>query len=339
MAGVEARLELYARATRAAMEQLLAAGPPAAYLDDLVADYPRRSGKGLRPALLLACCQAHAGALEEGLGPAVALELLHNSFLIHDDVEDATPTRRGAPALHEVHGVGLAVNAGDALAGLALQPLLDPGRLGSRLAREVVDEFLTMVRLTTAGQALELGWQRDGVTDLATDDYLRMVVRKTGWYTTVAPLRLGAVVGARGTAPLDALTRFGLHLGVAFQIRDDVLSIAGSHERHGKEHLGDIREGKRTLMLIHLLNAAAEPQRAEVVDYLRAPAPARTPAAAARVLELMHEHDSIMYANAYADRMTASALDLFDEAFAAASRPAPLRFIRDLLPYVVERST
>lgn len=320
------------------MEDFLESGQPSKYLYDLIRDYPRRAGKGIRPALLLASCQAHGGSLREALGPAVALEMLHNAFLIHDDLEDASPRRRGAATLHEVHGVALAVNAGDALAALALQPLMESSLLGSRVSRRLIEEFLLMIRQTTEGQALELGWRRDNVVDLGPADYLRLVVKKTCWYTTVAPLRLGAIVGSRDTAALDSLSRFGLYLGIAFQIRDDLLSMLGSCERHGKEALGDIREGKRTLMLIHLLATAAGRDRVEVVDYLASAESERTLVDGLRVLELMEAYGSLAFAREYADGMMVAACEAFDDAFAGARGAAATEFIRELIPYVITRT-
>ena len=169
---VETTLDHYSELTRGAMDAFLIDGQPAGQLYDLVREYPGRRGKGIRPSLLLAACQAHGGTAREGLGPAVALEMMHNAFLIHDDLEDASATRRGEPTLHELHGVGLAVNAGDALASMALQPLRDNGLLGTRVAELVLDEFLTMVRVTTEGQAMELGWRRNNAIDLEPADYV-----------------------------------------------------------------------------------------------------------------------------------------------------------------------
>lgn len=334
---VEERLADYSRAIRLAMEELLAAGQPAQYLYDLVREYPRRSGKGIRPALLLATCQAHGGSLRDALGPAVALEMLHNAFLIHDDIEDASPRRRGAATLHQLHGVALAVNAGDALAALAIRPLLEDPALGSRVSRQVMAEFLTTVRQTTEGQALELGWRRDNVVDLSPAEYLQLAIKKTCWYTTVSPLRLGAVIGRRGASSLPALSRFGVYLGIAFQIRDDLLSIVGSRERHGKEALDDIREGKRTLMLIHLLATSQSPDRGRLVEFLATPDSARSAAEAAHVLELMEAYGSLDFAGEYADAMAAAAREAFDEAFADATEAVPLEFIRGLVPYVLAR--
>jgi geranylgeranyl diphosphate synthase, type II len=320
------------------MAQVLSAGQHAQYLSDLVREYPSRGGKGIRPALLLATCQAHGGSLADGLGPAVALEMLHNAFLIHDDVEDASPRRRGAATLHELHGVALAVNAGDALAAQALQPLLGSGALGSRVSSEILQEFLTMVRQTTEGQALELGWRGENVVDVQPADYLGLAVRKTCWYTTVAPLRLGAIIGSHGTAELVSLSRFGLYLGVAFQVRDDLLSLVGAREEHGKEPLEDLVEGKRTLMLIHLLAAAGDSDRAWLTGYLAEPDAATRASGAARVLELMRAYGSLEFARAYARAMTAAAADAFEEAFAGLPDASALRFLRGLIPYMVQRS-
>lgn len=338
VAEVEEQLALYSAVVRDAMDSFLAGGQPSEFLSDLVREYPRRPGKGIRPGLLLAACQAYGGSVADGLRAAVALEMLHNAFLIHDDLEDASARRRGGPSLHEAHGLPLAVNAGDALATHALEPLLDGDALGSRLSRRVVREFLTTVHTTTEGQALELGWRRDNVVDLDHTDYLRMAIRKTCWYTTVSPLRLGALIGSRGRTPLDGLSRFGSFLGVAFQIRDDVLSTASSASSNGKDALGDIREGKRTLMLIHLMAEARNDERQWLSEFLSSPEASRTPADADRVLGLMHAHGSIDFARSYAEAMATAAAASFEATFADVEEQPSVRFIRELIPYMVARS-
>jgi geranylgeranyl diphosphate synthase, type II len=335
---VEATLARYAALTRTAMEEFLVDGQPAGHLYDLIREYPGRGGKGIRPSLLLAACQAYGGAAREGIGPAVALEMMHNAFLIHDDLEDASPTRRGRPTLHELHGVGLAVNAGDALACMALQPLRDDGLLGTRIAQRVLDEFLAMVRVTTEGQAMELGWRRSNAVDLGPADYVSLTGKKTSWYTTVAPLRVGAIVGSRGTASLEALSRFGFLLGVAFQIRDDLLNLVGSDEAQGEELLADIREGKRTLMLLHLLGHATRAERDWLVRYLAAPERDRSTTDVRRVFDLMQTYGSLDFAFDYGAGIADAAGDAFDEAFAGLGASPHVSFIRGLIPYMLARS-
>lgn len=360
---VEATLARYARITSNAMDRYLenptpfrGDRAPARYLDDLVREYPSRGGKGIRPALLLATCEAFGGSLGEGLGPAVAIELAHNAFLVHDDIEDGSRRRRGRPTLHELHGTPLAVNAGDALAALALRPLRDGGPLSSRMSRRVSDEFLQMLAHTIEGQAIELGWRADNVTNLGPSDYLDLIARKTSWYTTVCPLRVGALIGSSGTASLRPLTRFGFYLGAAFQIRDDLLDLDGPTSRYGKDTLGDIREGKRTLMLLHLLGAASIDERTALIEYLAqvarsASVPTRGGGAgggegrgdepdldAHDILELMVRYGSLDYAFQFGQGIAAAAYGSFHEAFADVA-PSPARdFIEALVPYMLART-
>lgn len=328
-------LARYAELTTTAMKGFLGPEGPSPYLYDLVRDYPSRPGKGVRPALLLATCQAFGRPEEEGLGCAVALELMHNAFLVHDDVEDQSARRRGAPTLHERHGVALAVNAGDSLAHLALQPLVQDGAVSSRVKERLVAELLAVVRLTTEGQALDLGWRWDGVVDLRPEDYLTMAGQKTCWYSTVAPLRMGALIGSSGTVELGTLSRFGCYLGIAFQIRDDLLDLEQG-PGSGKEPYGDLREGKRTLMLIHLLANAAGEDRRWLRAYLRA-APAVRGDDAAGVLELMERYGSLGYAREYAVGMELEAHRVFEEAFGGLPDSEHLRFLRGLIPYMLSR--
>src|SRR5205085_12243514 len=105
---------------------------------------------------------------------------------------------------------------------------------------------------------IELGWRRDVALDLGDGDYLAMVLKKTCWYTTIFPSRAGALIGTRTEDGLDRFIRFGFFLGAAFQIQDDVLNLIGDEARYGKEIDGDIREGKRTLMLLHLLRESSD---------------------------------------------------------------------------------
>src|SRR5262249_16910126 len=154
----------------------------------------------------------------------------------HDDVEDASDTRRGRPTLHVMHGIPIAVNVGDALSVLSLGPLLrNRGTLGLRLTLRILEEAEHMARETVEGQAIELGWREWNNTDLGEDDYLRMVLKKTCWYTTIFPVRVGALIGSRDSVDLDRFLRFAFFAGAAFQIQDDVLNLIGDEARYGKE--------------------------------------------------------------------------------------------------------
>ena len=192
------------------------------------------------------------------------------------------------------------------------------------------------MRQATEGQALELGWRRENRIDLSDADYLDMAGRKTCWYTTVAPLRMGAIVGSAGTASLDALSRFGYYLGLAFQIRDDLLDLDPGISP-GSEPWGDIAEGKRTLLLIHLLSHAKGADLSWLVDYLNEPEDRRASTDPARVLALMGRYGSQAYAEEYGTQMESAAIGAFDDAFGQVPDSEPRRFLKELIPYMLAR--
>jgi geranylgeranyl diphosphate synthase type II len=333
----EAALATYRARVWPEIERRLPTGHPARWLYEPLADYPRRPGKGLRAALCLAACASYGGDDEDALGAAAAIEILHNAFLVHDDIEDGSQWRRGEPTLHQREGLPLALNVGDALAVLSFDVLRAGSRhLGRRVGRRVLDEFTTAVWRTLEGQALELGWRRDGVTDLTADDYLELVLLKSCWYTTIAPLRIGALIGSAGEAPLHHVTRFAVLLGAAFQLTDDVLNLAGHQAAYGKEIAGDLREGKRTLLLLHALANADEPDRSAAVAALHGGG--RPDDTAARLAELIDRHGSVDYAREFARGVADAAEAAFADAFGDVPHPAAAAVIGDLVTYVVDRN-
>jgi geranylgeranyl diphosphate synthase type II len=248
------------------------ASPYGPVLYDLMLDYPLRGAKGLRPALCLATCRALGGGLEAAVPTAAVLELYHNAFLIHDDVEDGSELRRDRPTLHREHGVPIAVNVGDGMLALALEPLLDNTRLiGVGKALRILQVIVRMARETAEGQALELDWVRHARWDVSDDEYRTMVVKKTAWYSFIAPVTLGAIIAGASDAQISVLQGFALELGIAFQIRDDVLNLVEAH--HGKEPCGDLWEGKHTLILLHALRSLTAAERAEAMAILARPRP------------------------------------------------------------------
>jgi geranylgeranyl diphosphate synthase type II len=334
-----ATLARYGQVVGEELRRFVGVDGPVDYLTVPVADYPSRGSKALRPSLCLATCEAFGGRLGDALPSATAIELLHNAFLVHDDIEDESLLRRGEATLHRRYGTPLALNAGDALALLSMAALRENfQRLGPRMAEKVMLEFDFMSRQTVAGQALELGWRRDNLVNLEPADYLDLIMKKTCWYTTVLPLRVGALTGSSGSADLDAMITFGLHLGAAFQIRDDILNLVGDPADYGKERLGDIVEGKRTLMLIHLLAVADEPDRRWLRSYLSRSAAARRPEETARVLELMLQYGSVAFASEFASGVARRAEVAMDYAFAGLPDTPAKRFVRDLVPFMVERT-
>ena len=222
-----------------------------------VLDYPLREAKGLRPAIAIATCRALGGGFAEILPTAAVFELLHNAFLVHDDIEDGSELRRHAPTLAVQLGVPIAVHAGDTMLSLALEPLLGNMRLlDLGRAIRLLGLIAAVMRRTAEGQALELAWIAQRRWDITPDEYVAMVTDKTAWYTFAGPIVAGAIVAEAPGALIDELTRFAIDLGVAFQIRDDMLNLRARPSATGKESWGDLWEGKRTLILALFLARA-----------------------------------------------------------------------------------
>jgi len=335
---IEETLDRFRRVTDEAIRPYLPDKEPRRHLYDLVSSYPQRAGKGLRPALCMASCLAHGGGLHRVTRAAVSIELFHNAFLVHDDVEDESEYRRGLPTLHSQYGIPIAVNVGDALNVMSIRPLMDNlDSLGPTLTWQVFGEIEHMVRESVEGQAIELGWVRDNCCDLTESDYLRMTLKKTCWYTCMHPIRIGAVIGSGGAVQAARFDRFGYYLGAAFQIQDDLLNLVGEKHRYGKEILGDIWEGKRTMMLIHLLQHAEDAHRRQVEAFLAAPRRARDERDVRWVFGRMQEYGSLQFARVCAARLAGAALGEFDWAFGHLTPNEHTEFIRDIVLYMIER--
>jgi geranylgeranyl diphosphate synthase type II len=333
---VEAYAREVSRLVRRGMLDAIPDGEPHRWLYRVARDYPSRPGKAIRPALCVATCRAFGGRDADVLPFAVAIELLHNAFLVHDDIVDGSERRRGRPTLVAQYGLGLALNAGDALAVIANQLLRShAGRLDSELAERALAEFDSMALRTLEGQATELGWRRDRVETLTPEDYLELIMHKTCWYTTVHPLRVGALVA--GAGDLRPMVRFGFLLGAAFQIQDDLLNLTGDEDAYGKEIDGDLYEGKRTLPLIHLLSEARGADRRRLRRYLALERAERDPLLIAEIRALMAAYGSVDFALAYAEGIAGAAREAFEAAFAAAPEGADREFVRALVPYMLER--
>src|SRR5262249_30975672 len=176
--------------------------------------------------------------------------------------------RRGLPTMHAEYGVPIAVNAGDMLTALSVRILRDNlPSLGLPLTWRGDDEVDHMMQEALGSQAVERRLVRGQRRDVTDDDYLRMVLKKTCWYSFIHPCRIGALIATRDGVDLDRFNRFGCYLGTAFQIQDDLLNLTGDERRYGKEIGGDLLEGKRTLMLLHLLRQLDAREAARIRGY------------------------------------------------------------------------
>jgi geranylgeranyl diphosphate synthase type II len=191
-----------------------------------------------------------------------------------------------------------------------------------------------LFRRTVEGQAWELGWIADRTFDVTEADYFRMVLAKTCWYSTIHPCRLGALIGSRGQARLDAIVPFGFYLGAAFQVRDDLENLVPGEQSYGKDIGGDIVEGKRTIPLIHLLSRCSPAERDEVQRLISGEGPETGAERIERVLERMFDAGSLEYARDVADSFARLAIREAPKAFGEARSQVDLEYICAVVLYL-----
>ena len=331
-------LGAYREVVIAEIRRIIAAKHFRRALSKRLAEYPLREGKGLRPALCLATCQAYGGTVSEALPSAAALELFHNAFLVHDDIEDESIHRRGDPTMHQKYGVAIAINVGDALNVLTMTPLLQNLEVvGMDTSLRVFKEIERMGRESVEGQAMELDWVKSCHWKLTARDYRVMTLKKTCWYTCIAPCRIGALIGGGPQVDLDVFTRFGRDLGIAFQIQDDLLNLVGDEVVYGKETAGDIREGKRTLMVIDLLERCTDEERSRVVAMLSKTRALKTDEEVDDVLHLMHRYGCLDHGRQVALRFARRAKGVFQRELGALPESPHKQFLADTIDYVIHR--
>jgi geranylgeranyl diphosphate synthase type I len=273
------------------------------YLYDPLLTYSENGGKRHRPLICFAACQAVGGDVVKATSAAAAIEHFHTAALIHDDIADEAELRRGEPCLHLREGIGLAINAGDLGLSLVNGTVMRDDSLDDATKVRVVTELINMTRRTIEGQALDLGWARDGRYDITPEDYLVMATHKTAHYSGAVPLAIGAIIGGGTETEIEALRNYGLDTGLAFQIQDDLLNLIGSEESTQKDFRTDITEGKRTLVVVHALQSS--PRRERLIEILSSKE--KDPHVLAEAVEIMQESGSIDYARNYAENLTSIA--------------------------------
>lgn len=284
--------------------------PPQVY--DLLSDIFSRGGKRLRPILCLAAAEAVGLRKVAPLVPvASAIEMVHTFTLIHDDIEDGSELRRGKSCLHRLHGVPLAINAGDALFALAFE-VAASSKLKPAVKSEILGKLAEAAVEVCEGQGLDIGWTKENRFNISEEEFLGMLRKKTG-VLIAASLEIGGLYAGASRAQLRALQRFGEAVGMAFQIQDDLLNLVGDEKLYGKEIGGDIIEGKRTLMLIRFLSVATLEDKNKVLAVYRKEK--KTQADIALTIKLMNDYGVFEYAKKRSAQMINEALLEFEAVF------------------------
>ncbi|WNY23356.1 (2E,6E)-farnesyl diphosphate synthase [Methanimicrococcus hongohii] len=216
----------------------------------------KAGGKRLRPAVLLASAEAVGGDIQTAVPAAVAIELMHTFTLVHDDIMDNDPVRRGLPAVHTIWGEAGAILAGDTLYSKAIEIITTADNDPARLLKSANILSKTCVEVCE-GQWLDIDFEkRDTVS---ADEYLEMIEKKTAIMFGAAA-QIGAIIGGADAKVDQALYDYGRLVGLGFQIYDDVLDLTMPEEIIGKRQGSDIFEGKRTLLMIHATEKGAIPR-------------------------------------------------------------------------------
>lgn len=215
-------------------------------------------GKRLRPMLCLLANDLFGGKEDDALWPALALETFHNFTLIHDDIMDKAPMRRGLPTVYQKWNSDIAILSGDAMLAMAFEFALkapkgaEAARLLGKVAREVCE-----------GQQLDLNYETQGKVTL--DEYLEMIRLKTAVLLATS-LQMGATIAGADPKDQQALYDFGIALGISFQLQDDILDLYSDVEVFGKRHGGDIADNKKTYLYLKALELAPERDRKRLIQ-------------------------------------------------------------------------
>lgn len=226
---------------------------------------PLSGGKRLRPILAMLSCEAVGGVPETTIPFGIALEYMHNSTLVHDDIIDKDQWRRGLQTTHEKFGIPFAILAGDALIGETYRMLsyMAPPELNSVIYKELIRSIADAAKNFYEGEALDIEFAVR--SDVTIPQYMRMIEKKTAQLYYLAG-KGGALIGKGDSKQVENLAEYGTLFGLMFQIKDDLLNILTEQIILGKQMIGsDILNGKRTLMLVHVLSEISESDKKKMM--------------------------------------------------------------------------
>ncbi|MEE4256613.1 MAG: polyprenyl synthetase family protein [Bacteroidales bacterium] len=219
-------------------------------------------GKRLRPVLLLMACEAFGGKLEKAMPAAHAIEIFHNFTLVHDDIMDGARIRRGKDSIWKIWGEDTAILVGDTMFAMAIEYLIKtdhPKKI------EMAEAFLKVAKEVCEGQQLDMNYEEED--DITIPDYLTMIKLKTAVLLATA-LQIGAMFGNAGKEDLQNIYDFGINIGMAFQLKDDLLDVFGNVDKFGKMPGGDILSDKKTFLLLKALAIANKKDKEIILNYV-----------------------------------------------------------------------
>jgi len=302
------------------------------WLDEKGNTLPNSAGKAVRPTLCLLACEAVGGDYSQALPAAAAIELVHNFSLIHDDIQDDDRERRHRPTVWSLWGKPQAINAGTAMRVLADLTLPLLSKNGASLEKQLRVQYLiddATLRLVE-GQYLDISYESQ--FEIKVPDYLRMIEGKTAALIACA-LEVGALVGTDDEGMIHSFRDIGHNLGLAFQIRDDILGIWGNEAETGKPLGSDISRRKKTLPIVYALEQAGNRLRQELVNIYRRGVV--TDGDLATVLRILEEVDARNQAQKMVEQYCRQALQSISK---LALVPSARRDLEEVINFLAERS-
>ncbi|MFP5042602.1 polyprenyl synthetase family protein [Parasediminibacterium sp. JCM 36343] len=281
-------------------------------------------GKRIRPVMCVMGNELFGDISEDAWQVAIAIELFHNFTLVHDDIMDAATLRRGMETVHTKYGNSVALLSGDVMMIKAYDYI---NKISLEHLRAVLDLFNKTSREVCEGQQLDMDFEQQAAVSF--DEYLHMITLKTS-VLLGASLKLGAIIGGAGEANCNHIYNFGLNLGLAFQIQDDYLDAFGDPAKFGKDVGGDIRQNKKTFLLLHALEVATTAQKV-TINALIATNPTDK---VAQMLDIFKECNVAAWANQLKEQYLAKAYTHLDEIAVTATRKKALT---ELAAFLIKR--
>lgn len=278
-------------------------------------------GKRVRPVAVLMGNELFNEIDPDAYQVANAIELFHNFSLIHDDIMDKAPLRRGLPTVHTNYGESTALLAGDVMLVAAYEYL---NKIKTAHLHRIIGLFNKTAKEVCEGQQLDMDFERR--TGVTLEEYVKMITLKTSVLLATS-LQMGAVLGGAGVGNQQHLYEFGKNLGIAFQVQDDYLDCFGDPEKFGKQPGGDILSNKKTFLMIHTMSVATENQKAELQRLLSTDSPGKIN----KVLQLFRDCKADLWAQSLKEKYFEAAMTHLEDIAVLAARKDELKTLASYL--------
>ena len=305
--GIEESIKVYGTKIDSFLKELI---PPdkKEYLSEPIWYHMQTRGKRVRPAICLITCEALGGSPNDAVPFALAIEMLHNMFLMHDDIEDGDTVRRDQPTVWVKYGIANAINAGDYLLACAYKSTLaSPVSLEKKI--KLLQVLTTTYEKTVEGQALDINAR--AAEDFSVDKYMKMVELKTGYYLACGMVG-GAIISGVSEQVVEKIWTLGKTMGPAFQIRDDLIDLT-----HGKGRGGvigsDVKEGKASFLYSYALQVASADDKKHLREIMLKPRNETTDNDIRWVLDVYKKYNAINYAQEFAEDLIKQAYKTINE--------------------------